>query len=49
MYGLSRLTLNDEGKITEQRDSYDLWEGIIDNIPRVCKGYRKVMKKFFEK
>ena len=25
LYGTSRLTLNEEGKITEQRDYYDLW------------------------
>jgi len=25
LYGASRLTLNEEGKIVEQRDYYDLW------------------------
>jgi len=25
LYGTSRLTLNEEGKIAEQRDYYDLW------------------------
>ncbi len=47
VFGLSRLTLNGEGKITEQRDYYDLWGDIIDNIPGVSKGYRKFMKKLF--
>jgi limonene-1,2-epoxide hydrolase len=47
MYGTSRLTLNDEGKITEQRDYYDLWGDIFDNIPRFGKAYRKFMKKKF--
>jgi len=47
LYGTSRLTLNDEGKITEQRDYYDLWGDIFDNIPRFGKAYRKFMKKKF--
>jgi limonene-1,2-epoxide hydrolase len=47
LYGTSRLTLNDEGKIIEQRDYYDLWGDIFDNIPRFGKAYRKFMKKKF--
>ena len=47
MYGSSRLTLNEEGKIIEQRDYYDLWGDIFDNIPRFGKAYRKFMKKKF--
>ncbi|MFW9913427.1 MAG: nuclear transport factor 2 family protein [Candidatus Thorarchaeota archaeon] len=47
IYGLSRLTLNEEGKIVEQRDYYDLWGDIFDNIPGVSKGYRMFMKKLF--
>ena len=47
MYGASRLTLNEEGKIIEQRDYYDLWGDIFDNIPRFGKAYRKFMKKKF--
>ena len=47
LYGLSRITLNEEGKIIEQRDYYDLWGDIFDNIPQFRKGYRKIMKKFF--
>jgi hypothetical protein len=31
LYGSSRLTLNKEGKISEQRDYYDLWGDIFDN------------------
>ena len=42
LYGTSRLTLNDEGKITEQRDYYDLWGDIFDNIPRFGRAYRKI-------
>jgi len=47
MYGSSRLTINTEGKIAEQRDYYDLWGDIFDNIPRFGKMYRKFMKKKF--
>jgi len=49
IYGLSRLTLNEAGKIAEQRDYYDLWGDIFDNIPKFgfAKKYRKFMKKKF--
>jgi limonene-1,2-epoxide hydrolase len=47
LYGASRITINDEGKITEQRDYYDLWGDIFDNIPRFGKMYRRFMKRKF--
>jgi hypothetical protein len=47
LYGSSRLTINKEGKISEQRDYYDLWGDIFDNIPRFGKVYRRFMKKKF--
>jgi len=47
LYGSSRLTLNAEGKIKEQRDYYDLWGDIFDNIPRFGKAYRRFMIKKF--
>ena len=47
LYGSSRLTLNTEGKIAEQRDYYDLWGDIFDNIPRFGKAYRRFMIKKF--
>ncbi len=47
LYGISRLTLNEEGKIIEQRDYYDLWGDIFDNIPHFGKAYRKFMAKKF--
>jgi hypothetical protein len=47
LFGSSRLTLNMEGKIAEQRDYYDLWGDIFDNIPRFGKAYRKFMIKKF--
>jgi len=47
LYGTSRVTLNENGKIIEQRDYYDLWGDIFDNIPRFGKAYRKFMRKKF--
>jgi len=47
LYGVSRLTFNEKGKIIEQRDYYDLWGDIFDNIPHFGKIYRRFMKKKF--
>jgi hypothetical protein len=47
LFGSSRLTLNNEGKIIEQRDYYDLWGDIFDNIPRFGKAYRKFLIRKF--
>ncbi len=47
LFGTSRVTLNEAGKIIEQRDYYDLWGDIFDNIPRFGKMYRKFVRKKF--
>ena len=47
LYGASRVTINESGKISEQRDYYDLWGDIFDNIPRFGKAYRNFMRKKF--
>jgi limonene-1,2-epoxide hydrolase len=47
LYGSSRVTINEEGRIIEQRDYYDLWGDIFDNIPRFGKAYRRFMRKKF--
>lgn len=47
IYGASRLLLNESGKIASQRDYYDLWGDIFDNIPRFNKVYRKFMHRKF--
>jgi SnoaL-like domain len=47
LFGTSRVSLNEHGKIIEQRDYYDLWGDIFDNIPRFGKAYRRFMKKKF--
>lgn len=47
MYGSSKLTLNDDGFIKEQRDYYDMWGDIFNNIPRFNKIYRRFLKRKF--
>ncbi len=47
LYGSSRVTLNEAGKIIQQRDYYDLWGDIFDNIPRFGKAYRRFMHRKF--
>ena len=47
LYGSSRLTINEGGKIAEQRDYFDLWGDIFDNIPGFGKQYRKFMHRKF--
>ncbi|THB62656.1 MAG: nuclear transport factor 2 family protein [Spirochaetaceae bacterium] len=46
VFGNSRLTLKD-GKIIEQRDYYDLWGDIFDNIFFLARAYRWFMRKGF--
>ena len=47
IYGASRLSISEGGKIIEQRDYYDLWGDIFDNIPSFRKPYRRFMRKHF--
>ncbi|MDH7488867.1 MAG: nuclear transport factor 2 family protein [Anaerolineae bacterium] len=47
VYGASRLKLDAQGKICEQRDYYDLWGDIMDNVPGIGKLYRRFMRKVF--
>lgn len=47
VHGASRLSLNEQGKIAMQRDYYDLWGDIFDNIPVFGKLYRKFMRSVF--
>lgn len=43
----NRLTLIEDGYIIEQRDYYDLWGDIFNNIPRFNKKYRRFLQKYF--
>ena len=47
LHGSTRLLLDEEGLIYDQRDYYDLWGDIFDNIPWMAKRYRGFMKKRF--
>ena len=47
LYGCTKLTLDDAGLIVRQRDYYDLWGDIFDNIPRFAKIYRRFMRRRF--
>ena len=47
MYGSTKLTLSKDGKIIQQRDYYDLWGDIFNNIPHWNKMYRKFLIKKF--
>jgi hypothetical protein len=47
MYGCTKLTLDSDGMIVEQRDYYDLWGDIFNGIPGFRRIYRKGLKRFF--
>ncbi len=47
VYGCSKLTLGDDGRITMQRDYYDLWGDIFDGIPGFRRLYRRFMRRYF--
>lgn len=47
LYGATRLLLDEDGLIYDQRDYYDLWGDIFDNIPWMAKPYRAFMRKRF--
>ena len=47
LYGSTRLIIGEDGRISEQRDYYDLWGDIFNNIPHFKKHYRKFLTKKF--
>jgi limonene-1,2-epoxide hydrolase len=47
IHGCTRLSLDDDGLIVSQRDYYDLWGDIFDNIPRFAAVYRRFMRRRF--
>lgn len=47
IFGSTRLTVNQRGKIIEQRDYYDLWGDIYDGVPVFRRVYRWFMRTFF--
>ncbi len=47
IFGCTKLTLHEDGRILEQRDYYDLWGDIFDRIPGFRRLYRWFMRRFF--
>lgn len=47
IYGSTRLTIGPDGRITYQRDYYDLWGDIFNGIPGFGKMYRRFMRRYF--
>jgi len=47
MYGATKIILSEDGLIKEQRDYYDLWGDIFNNIPRFGKMYRRFLIRKF--
>ncbi|MBK8491517.1 MAG: nuclear transport factor 2 family protein [Saprospirales bacterium] len=47
LYGSTKLVISDDGYILHQRDYYDLWGDIFNNIPRFGKMYRRFLVRKF--
>lgn len=47
LYGSTKLRISEDGYILEQRDYYDLWGDIFNNIPRFGKMYRRFLIRKF--
>lgn len=47
MYGATKLVISEDGLILQQRDYYDMWGDIFNNIPRFGKMYRRFLIKKF--
>ena len=47
LFGCTKLTLGPDGRITHQRDYYDLWGDIFQNVPVMKKIYPRFMRRVF--
>lgn len=47
LFGCTKLTLDEDGRITHQRDYYDLWGDIFNNVPFMKRAYPRFMKRVF--
>jgi hypothetical protein len=47
IFGATKLTLAEDNRIIHQRDYYDLWGDIFNNIPWFHKPYRRFMERYF--
>jgi len=47
IYGMTKLTLGSDGRIIHQRDYYDLWGDIFQNVPLMRTIYPGIMHRIF--
>lgn len=47
LFGCTKLTLGDGGRIVYQRDYYDLWGDIFVNVPLMKRIYPRFMRRLF--
>ena len=47
LHGCTKLVLDEQGIIKEQRDYYDLWGDIFQNVPVMKCSYPKFMRRVF--
>lgn len=47
IYGSTKIVLSEDGLIKEQRDYYDLWGDIFNNIPHFGRMYRRFLVNKF--
>jgi limonene-1,2-epoxide hydrolase len=47
IYGCTKLTLGADGRIIHQRDYFDLWGDIFNEVPWFHRRYRKFLHRYF--
>jgi len=47
LYGCTKLTLGLDSRITHQRDYYELWGDIFNNVPIMNHVYPRIMRRIF--
>jgi len=47
LHGCTKLTLGLDGRIIRQRDYYDLWGDIFQNVPMMNRLYPRFMRRVF--
>lgn len=47
IFGSTKITIAEDNRIIRQRDYFDLWGDIFNNIPYFHKPYRRFMKRYF--
>jgi hypothetical protein len=47
IYGSTKITIAEDHRIIQQRDYFDLWGDIFNEIPYFHRPYRRFMKRYF--